>query len=277
MQLPWTALMKDRITGKERNTPWWVNNKLKLHEFCEQNGFPMPELLAVWESPEQLDLSNMPDSFVVKPSVMHSTQGVMLLSRKDDGLFFDALKGRTLSEEQILAEQVATFEKCRLKKSYRLIVEELITSGDPSAPIPFDYKIYCFYDQVALIQQIDRNHRPTRVFFFDENFRPLELEGRIESDWKKYHLGEPKLPDQWDRMISIASGVAKKVATPFVRVDMFSAARGPVIGELTAAPGGAYHGDTYRFTDEFDQLLGQYWYQAQERIQADNPSDADQS
>lgn len=266
MVLPWTKLVAQRVAGKETNVPWWVNDKFKLHEFCQKNGFPMPELKKVWTSPDQLDLTDAPSEFVLKPSVMHSAWGVMVLSRLDDGRFYESLSGRTLSRERIHVEQASVYEKCKYKGSYRLFIEEKVVSDNVSAAIPFDYKVYCFHETVALVQQLDRNTQPTSMCFFDASFRTLELEGRIESDWRKYKLGEPTIPERWEELLEIASKVTSALSTPFMRVDMFSSKRGPLIGELTPAPGGAYYGETYRFTDAFDQWLGDKWAEAEERI-----------
>ncbi len=67
-------------------------------------------------------------------------------------------------------EQAAFFEK----KEPRWIVEERVPSLLGAGPIPFDYKFYSFRGEVAMVLQIDRNTRPSKLAFFDGGFRPLK-------------------------------------------------------------------------------------------------------
>lgn len=268
MPTPWTKRVSERIAGKEPATPWWVNDKYKLHKFCSDNGLPMPKLYQSWKTPDLIDLTEAPGEFVLKPSGMHSEWGVMVLRRLDDGRFYDSLQNRILTEDVILREQEKVYDKSKYKGSYRVLVEEKIVSSGQGADIPFDYKVYCFYDKPLMVQQFDRNDHRTQAAFFDGDFFPLDLSGRIESNWDHYQLGTPVVPEGAREMLKIAAEVTTKLNTPFMRVDMFASDRGPVIGELTPAPGGAYYGKTYTFTEKYDAELGEEWSAAEARIAA---------
>lgn len=265
----WTELAKQRVSGAEPNTPWWVNDKFKLHAYCAKRGLPMPTLYESWSHPDEMDLEELPDEFVLKPSVMHSEWGVMVLRRLTTGNYYDSLNDIELSTDAIRKRQLRAFEVNKYKSSYRLLAEEKIVSARPDFAIPLDYKLYVFLDEVPLIQQINRNVNPREIFFFSHNFAPLQLDGNIESDWASYRKGTPQLPHQGSAMIAIAREMTSSLKTPFMRVDMFESIHGPVIGELTPAPGGAYYGQTYRFTEAFDRELGAHWLGAQSRLAAD--------
>lgn len=270
--ISWTERIAHRLKHVEKDVPWWVNDKFKLYKFCMLHGIPMPKMLEVWKSPGDLDLSSAPPQFVLKPSVMHSAWGVMVLSATDTpNMFYEALSGRTLSEDSIRREQERVYEKCKYKGSYRLFTEERIFGDGNSATIPLDYKVFSFYGEASLVQQIDRNSETSHVAWFDGDFEPLDLSGRIESDWSKIRLGAHRAPRQASDMLNIAKAVTTKLATPFMRVDMFEGTAGPVVGELTPAPGGPYYRDWYSFTPEFDDYLGSVWQCANQRVEVDSP------
>lgn len=267
--LPWTDRIRARLKHHEKGVPWWVNDKVKLYRFCSEHGIPMPRMHHVWRSPSELDLTDAPENVVLKPSVMHSAWGVMVLSRTEQpDVFTEALSGRTLTQEAIRSEQQRVYDRCKYKGSYRLFTEERVTGPDVHRPIPLDYKIYSFHGRIALVQQIDRNHDRSRIAWFDGNFAKLPLSGRVESTWEKVQLGEHVVPRDPRGMLEIAGRVTRELNTPFMRVDMFDAPGGPVVGELTPAPGGPYYRDWYSFTDDYDLTLGEEWSAAERRLDA---------
>lgn len=267
MSATWTGMQRKRLEGKEADVPWWVNDKLRLHRFCEEAGLPMPDLHAVWNHPEGVDFSVCPDRFVLKPSVMHSAWGVMVLERaEEDGCFRETLTGRLLSEENIRREQIAVYDRCKYKGSYRIFAEERVDDA-ASRGVPLDYKVFCYFDRAMMIQQIDRNVSPKQSAWFDEHFEPLPVDGHIESDWEHIHQGPHVRPVEWRRMLDIAVAATRNLNTPFMRVDMYDSQKGPVIGELTPAPGGPYYGDWYRFTHAYDAELGEAWLRAELAMQ----------
>lgn len=274
---PWTKKIADRNSGNEAQIPWWVNDKYKLHMFCKEHGFPMPEVYEFWKTPSEMDFDQAPNKFVLKPTVMFSMWGVMLLEKLDDGTFYDELKGRNLTFDQIQAEQQAVYDRCKYKGSYRLMMEEKIDSGIPDQPIPFDYKIAVFYDQPGQVLQINRNPAVPENAFFDGNFEPLDLDRTIISDWSKKKQGQHDRPECYEEMLKIACEVTKALGTPFMRVDMFAGPNGPVIGELTASPGDAFYGNNYKFTDQYDAELGRAWAEAEKRMEAEESSPRCQS
>lgn len=275
MAVPWTEYIRQRIKHEEKGTPWWVNNKTTLNQFCVENDIPAPTIFKIWDEPSKIDLADLPEVFVLKPNLMSSSNGVMVLRVLPDGKYFDSLSGETVTFETIVERQAALFEKTKYKKSYRVFAEELILDAKDPTMIPLDYKIYCFYDKPVLIQQIDRNVKPTSTAFFSGDFAPLDLESTIESRWKHYQLGAPKIPATARQMLLIAGNLTKKIKTPFMRVDMYNSTRGPLVGELTPAPGGPYHGTLYKFTEAYDLELGHQWEEAIERIRSNDHATAE--
>ena len=269
MTITWTDRIRQRIQNTEHNIPWWVNDKVRLYKFSQQHNIPMPQMGSIWKHPDSIDLSQAPDHFVLKPSVMHSAWGVMVLSRNEDGkTFHESLTNRNLTEEKVKAEQVTVYDKCKYKGAYRIFYEERIFDAKPDVKIPFDYKVFCFDNEVELVQQMDRNTDKKLITWFDGNFNPLDLDASIETDWSVIERGVPVRPDSADEMLEIARQTSVALNTPFIRVDMFNSSRGPVMGELTPTPGGPYYGDWYTFTDSLNRHLGEAWSRAEQRVQA---------
>lgn len=264
----WTEQIRKRLAAEEPNVPWWVNDKYKLHRFCETHDIPTPELLKVWTGADDIDLSNLPERFVLKPSVMHSAWGVMVLERLPDGdTFFESLSGRTLTQQAIRLEQASVYERCKYKSEYRILIEEKIEDEQPQMNVPLDYKVFCFYDTPEFVQQINRNVQPKQLAWWDGSFNEIDLEASITSDWTHIAEGGHVVPSFSQEMLDVASRLTTLLGTPFMSVDMFATNRGPVVGELTPAPGAAYYGDWYKFTRFFDDKLGQAWEDAASRIQ----------
>ena len=102
----------------------------------------------------------------------------------------------------------------------------------------------------------------------DKNFEELR-EGCIVSDWSTVAKGAPLVPSRSKEMVEIAEALTKAIATPFMRVDMYNGANGPIIGELTPTPGDAYYKNNYTYSDEFNAHLGASWARALERMSED--------
>ena len=269
MNKSWTQFLSERIEDEANNGPWWINDKVLLNQFCLANNIPAPIIFKQWTAPKDFDPIGLPERFVLKPNMMSSSAGVMVLERLDDGTYFDVMADSRLSVQEIIDKQAALLVRVKDKESYRLLAEELITDARLSHKIPLDYKVYCFYDKPVLVQQIDRNVAPTGTTFFDGQFNPLELAGRIESTWKYYQPVDPVAPSNADEMLAISVAITKAIETPFMRVDLYDSTRGSLVGEVTHAPGGPYYGVLYSFTDAYNIELGREWVDALGRIRAD--------
>lgn len=268
----WVEYQRRRLAGEEKNIPWFVGDKLRAYEFARSVGVETPQVYATFERPEQFTAAAAPELFVCKPLGMHSTQGVMILRKRPDGTFFDSLRKRTLTADAIVAEQTKLYETNKWKKSYRLVLEERLVGEDGNADaIPFDYKHYCFGPRIELVTQIDRNSRPPHFSWFRREFEPLDLDLALESDWAMIKPGIPVKPSCHDGLVRAARTVSIALKTPFVSVDLYATNRGPVLGEITLAPGGPYYGKHYRFKPHFDELLGDLWEKAAGDIAAASP------
>lgn len=265
----WWEYQNARVSGVEKNVPWWVNDKLKLHKFLVDNNIPTPNLYEVWKQPEEIELNSLPTEFVLKPSVMHSAAGVCVFRKVAENKFHDQLRQRTMSIEGIIKEQKEIYNKCKFKSAYRIFAEEKIYDSQlPKEKIPLDYKVFCFYGIPKMVFQFDRNVTPKAAAWFDGGFDELDM-NNIQSDWKFISKGVAILPIHHMEMLSIAARVSSLLKTPFISVDMYESTRGPVVGELTPAPGGPYYKKMYEFSQNYDIELGKAWERAEQRISAE--------
>jgi hypothetical protein len=111
---------------------------------------------------------------------------------------------------------------------------------------------------------VDRNTKPLKIGWFTGEFQPFDASGKIEHN-PKTMAAQMVVPRGAEAMIAAAVRIARLLRTPFVRVDMYASASGPVIGEITPVPGVyfAYH---FRFTEAFDRYLGGLWAEASSRL-----------
>ena len=59
--------------------------------------------------------------------------------------------------------------------------------------------------------------------------------------------------------MNLAQQVSELIDTPFASIDMYNSKGGPVMGEVTLAPGGLYHGKHYTLSEDYQSLMGELW------------------
>lgn len=256
----WTEYIHIRRTRGEAGRPFY--GKIKGDEIVQSLGFRIPQTLKVLSDPSELVESTVPDSFVLKPSDMTNSRGVMVLIKKEGG-FFDLMAKRHFTLDEIKEEQRRLYELWKIKKhrksGQRFILQERVIGENGNDQIPFDYKFYTFNGEIRLVLQIDRNTTPNSIYFFRNEFEGSAFPDDIETTWQRAQRATPVVPRCQRELVHAAQEISKALRTPFVRVDLFATAEGPVVGELTPAPGAPYYGRSYRMTPKFDAELGALW------------------
>lgn len=199
----------------------------------------LSDLYAVVDTPDQLDVSALPSSFVVKPT--HGTKCVALVPDKDH-LDLDTLK---TDASRWLDRRWPVWNR---RIPPRLVVEEYL--GDERGRPPSDYRLFVMNGEVPMIA-VDAKASGTIV-------RSL-----YTSAWERLDAtyGRPAGPDlppprQLTEMLQIATTLAE--GTDFVRVDLYEVDNRIVFGELTHSP--AAGGQTFAPLS-FDLWLGSQWKQ----------------
>ena len=202
---------------------------------------------AVWERAEDIDISGLPERFVLKTN--HDCGGIAIC--RDRATFdLDAAKEK-------LAKHLKRnyYWGCREwpYKDVRPLVfaEEYLDpsmGADPAAGIT-DYKIMCFGGEPRCeFTCTGRAGGDLRVDFFDNEWNHLPFT-------RHYPNADvpPDAPHDLAGMLSAARELA--AGFPFVRVDFYEVAGRRIFGEMTFYPGGGFEEfDPY----EWDKRLGSW-------------------
>lgn len=263
----WHEYLRRRIDGEEPDVPWFLHDKLECARFCEAHSLPFVPILRHFNTPSEISLEGLPTEFVLKPTQLHSAQGVMVLTEHADG-YHEAFLDRVLSTEQIKQLQQEVFDRPELNQRHlsgnRLIIEEKVVDADGYA-IPRDFKAYAFAGRVELILVIDRNTRPHTVQWFDRQLKPIS-EQRITYNPRKVTVGDVDMTEIGPEIVRIGDSASLAVPTPFCRIDLYRSVQGLVVGEITLTPGGLYFGRSYTLSRAYERELALRWRDAEEAL-----------
>lgn len=130
----------------------------------------------------------------------------------------------------------------------RLLVEELLESGDLS--LPDDYKVYVFKGQARFLQYISGRGVDIRQTMYFPDGRPMPS---VSKGFPVHD--EPPLPAaDFVELVRVAEALAADI--DFVRVDLYWVSGRVYFGEMTFYPGAIR---TEFKPREFDEELGSVW------------------
>lgn len=235
--------------------------KLRNYSLAQSHGVTAPEIYGVWRSARDVDLSVVDvDRVVLKGDGGHSAQGVFPLERTSEG--WRTVDGEIEFSGNTLPDDL---QKALGKARSPFFAEQFLQS--PSGwTIPEDVKLYCAYGEVLQVyvmrssadSNMDRKTFSSR--FFDASGAPLD---EIRTGLNYDHSIDA--PEHFAELVEAARHLSRAVGLPFMRVDMYSTATGPVLGELTSIPSGGVQ----NYTPEHDKAMGQAWVEAQARLEYD--------
>lgn len=240
-----------------------VSDRLSALALAASHGIGVPTIHGLWHDPEEIDLSGLPDTFVLKANRSAGSRGVIPLRRQPghpDRYEVTDDSSRSLSEAEVIA-WVTT--RPGLRGPW--YAEEMLVGDDGSGSIPHDYKIYCFYGEIGG-GFVRRTHTHFGVEGFAEGvrFRYFDDAGR-DAVWRTERVDQsiplsPQLPE----ILETARRLSRVAPLPFLRVDLYATTRGVVMGELTLGPGGKQY-----LRAEEDVRFGRLWERAQVRLESD--------
>lgn len=247
-----------RTPGASQHPLIQVPYKLRTYRLAASHGITVPEVLAVWSEPAQIDLTDLPERFVVKSDRGAGSHGVLPLRRtgSDRYAVLGSAESRELDEAGVRAHFAGSTSTGGPYFAEGLI-EQL---GAAPGALPDDVKVYAFQGEVGhvLLRRAAVHGNPDTV-----SSRYLRPDGSdLGADIIPGRL-DPAIPvpEAFAEMVEIARHLSRAVALPFVRVDLYDTPTGPVLGELTRTPGGR---QLYR--PDHDRLLGELWDLARLRL-----------
>ncbi len=236
-----------------------LNRKLWVHAYAASHGVALPKIYALAERPEDIDLSKLPEAFVVKSDGGTASKAVLPLRRAGEDRYewISHDPPRTLTTDDV----VRHFQAARAAgASYGPVYAEELLSPLHGDGLPDDVKIYVAYGKVLhvlLRRAAIVDGRPvTTTRYLDETGVSL---GKVAL-WGQ-HSEDIPVPEQLDEMLAVAVRLSLSLPMPLCRVDMYETVAGPVLGEITRTPGAAHF-----YREDHDLFLGNEWTKAEARL-----------
>jgi hypothetical protein len=245
-----TLSLLNSMDPERLHPQWQLTYKLRTYRLAESHGILVPRVYESWSELEELDLSALPDEFVLKTDRGHSSQGVFPLRRVEGGAF-ELLDGTRRFTAQELTTRLASPKAG--KPPY--FAEEVLVQPE-GGPIPDDVKIYCAYGRIlhVMLRRMPKHGNLTaaRYRYLDEHGNDL---GNVAP---RQRIDDTvPIPESLGDMVAAARHLSRAVGVPFSRVDLYDTDHGVVLGEITQSPGGAQ-----LFSAEHDRWMGRMWDRA---------------
>lgn len=178
-------------------------------------------LICVWDSPDDIDFSKLPNSFVIKCN-HNSGLGMILCKNKDlldtSKALQDIKKG--FEEDYFLVGREWAYKGVRKK----IICEEYIQ--DPSGKEINDYKFFCCNGKFKFLLVCSDRHTKLANDWYDEHLNHLPCTNGPKNNKEKIAL-----PKNITEMINIAEKLSEGLL--HVRVDLYSIGDSILFGEMT--------------------------------------------
>lgn len=228
-----------------------VPYKLRNYRLASSHGVAVPEVLTVWESIDAIDcLERLPDRFVLKSDGGAGSSGVFLLERTGSARYTPLGSTRSISESE-LKKHLARLDPRRVRPPF--FAERYLDVVPSSSEIPEDVKIYASYGRIlqVMVRRVGRHGAPSTIStrFLDahgSDLGPVALDRRGDQTIP--------VPRSLAAMVEVARHLSRAVGLSFCRVDLYDGVHGPVLGEITRAPGGSQ-----RYVEDHDRWLGEQW------------------
>lgn len=183
--------------------------------------------IKVWEKDDKIDLTQLPNQFVLKCT--HDSGSIAIC--RDKGKF-DIERIMSKFRKSLLTNYYIHAREWPYKNVVPRIIAEQYLSELSSEDL-IDYKFFCFDGNVAYCQVIkDRNTSET-IDFFDMKWSHQDFIGLnpLVKNHSKYLIPKPL---NFEKMVEYANVLSKGI--PFVRVDFYNIDGKIYFGELTFFP-----------------------------------------
>lgn len=216
-------------------------DKYGVRDYIRQKGLGdiLVPLLKVWDKVEDIDLSNLPDKFILKAN---NGCGGHLICTDKRRLKIEDVRA-TMRDALQSAHRLRNTEPHYSLIPPKIICEALLGDGDT---LPSDYKFVCLNGEIAFILVVPDRKKDGKKQAMSPDWTPLDY---VRPEWKSQIV--PRRPECLEKMIDIA----KTLSADFdlVRVDLYEHEGKIYFGELTMSPAG---GIWFSFTDEALDKLG---------------------
>lgn len=238
-----------------------VPYKLRNYSLAQSHGVRSPHIYGVWASQKDVSLREVSvDRVVLKGDGGHSAQGVFPLERTPEGW-----RSTDGSIEFAGDELPDSMRKALGKARAPFFAEEFLESPSGWA-IPEDVKLYCAYGEVMQVY-IMRSSKDGSMEREKFSSRFLDAGGASLGEIRNGLTYDESIdvPANYSQLVESAEHLSRASGLPFVRVDMYATAAGPVLGELTSVPSGGKQS----YIERHDRALGTSWVNGLARLERD--------
>lgn len=222
-------------------------DKYLVREYVKSKGLEsiLNDLYAVFEAPDDIDLTALPEKFVLKLSNGSSTN---LLIEDKDKYNLDEIKRRFKDFCAQSGTSAGREWVYNSKQKPVIVAEQYLEDPANENHTLRDYKIFCF------------SGKPEYIICVDGRYTDHYCHVVYDTDWNKQNviIGESSAaanyerPDTLQYMLEIAATLSSEF--PFARIDLYSIQGKVYFGEITFFPWSGY----MEFEpDEFDFVLGE--------------------
>ncbi|GAE26264.1 teichuronopeptide biosynthesis [Halalkalibacter wakoensis JCM 9140] len=229
---------------------WILDDKVRSYAFVDKLGIDRP---LIFNSHIKFSEIDKGEKIVIKPVSGAGSRGVYLVENSDNIL--DVRNSKLLGGWKSLEFSIRNDLKNGLVKNDDWIVEELIYNENSLEKPSRDIKFYCFYGKVALILEVRRY--PSKGYCWWSASGELVNTGKYDD---KVIQGDGVSKKE----IDLAAAMSSEIPAPFVRLDFHKSSERLVFGEFTPRPG-----NYEKFDEKTDQLLGDYFLEAEGRLMDD--------
>ncbi|MDY3052154.1 MAG: ATP-grasp fold amidoligase family protein [Ndongobacter sp.] len=214
---------------------YWNNETVKrcadkylVRDWIREKGCPelLNELIAVYESPEDIDFAALPNRFAMKLNTGCACNFICSDKSKYTEAQLKEMARAWFRQRYYLRYAEFQYKDVR---PY-ILIEEYLGAEDGS--LPEDYKFYCFHGESKYVMLCDEREigKSARFFYYDREWNKLPLTQEA-LDYPEIEVKKPALIEQ-------AFAYAEKLSEgfPFVRADFYIVNDRIYFGEMTFTP-----------------------------------------
>lgn len=221
--------------------------KVRVRKLLAALDLPIPGDFASLGGIADIRASDLDRPRVLKPAAGSNNRGFLALEPIGRDRWRDIVHDRELTFDGVREELARALVTHQLRDDW--VTEELLRS--PNGGIADDVKLLTFGGTIGA--SFIRTNAPKLFRWFDRDWNP------IESGLALHTVGRDiQPPPDAAAFTRLAADLSRILPIPFVRVDLLSTDRGPVVGELTPFPGWAHD-----LSPALDEELGRLYEQAE--------------
>ncbi len=217
-----------------------LTDKYLARNYITEKGYGeyLPKLYGVYENADMIDISKLPEKFVLKTN--NGSGDVFICKDKKE---FEKQDFRKVLNKDLKRN----YAKLQLEYHYKyikplIVCEEYLNDGTGKAPI--DYKFWGFNGKVDYILVCMDRETSVKYVYYDKDWNYME-------DASIYKAEKLEKPKNFEKMLEIAQNLSKGFIQ--MRVDMYNIDGKIYIGEMTFT---SHAGFTYYLSDKMQLTLG---------------------